>query len=135
VKNKNPLGSFKSRTRTVRERCWVRGCDGHITRKIQPMLLTPDDQLELYGGRFPIERVKGASAGSIECSTRGTADVTIQGACGEGVEIAGKLGRPVVFDFNGVLVVCQKDDDPEKLWRKWWKKRYGETYEQSVRRR
>lgn len=43
----------------------------------------------------------------------------IQDACREAVSIASMVDRPVAFEFNGVVVVARKDDDPGQLVRRW----------------
>lgn len=133
------MKSFAERTVVRREKCIVRGCDGHVDREYRPMLMTPDDQTEVYGRdwteRFPQKPLKGAPKDALVCSTRGTADVTIMGTCAEAVQYAETLDRPIAFEFNGDVVVARKGDDPDKLWRAWWKRVYKETYEQSMKNR
>lgn len=60
---------------------------------------------------------------------------TIFEACREAAAIARRSDRPVAFEFNEHCVVVLGCDDPDTIARMWWIKAYGETPEQSARRR
>lgn len=75
------------------------------------------------------ERTKVTIPDAIHAVVAGAS--TIREATLEAHEVATRSQRPVVFDFNGQIVVVRHDDDPEKVWRDWWMKAYGQTPEQS----
>lgn len=81
----------------------------------------------------PAERVRRAPKGAILGQVVGCS--SIFEACREARDIAVLARRPVAFDFNCALVVVRPTDDYRAVARKWWKKAYGETPEETARRR
>lgn len=135
---KGRLPTWEQRSKVVKEKCAVRGCDGTVTRTERPMMMSERDRIDFFGmdlKRFPITKKPGAPRDAVWFETRGTADVTIWGCFQEAGQYAGILDKPVAFVFNEVLCVVRPGADTDKLWRGWWKKAYGETYEQSFRKR
>ena len=117
------------------ERC--RGCGGKgMVHKVEHFnLWTPEEYAEVMGHPMETESVVTAAGvvNAIVCVAHGGA--SIFEACKEGVTIAKEVGRPVVFEFNGKLVVCHADSDPVDVAEEWWKVAYGKTYEESMRDR
>lgn len=96
-------------------------------------LLTEEEQIKLFSHLGGVAEIKDAPKNAERCWV--SLSSTINEAIEEGKEIAKKMKKKVAFEFNGKLVVVNKNSDTNKLYRKWWKKAYNETPEESFKRR
>jgi hypothetical protein len=106
---------------------------GKVHKREHFSLLTPDEQAKLFGpDRAPtvFDTKHDVPANAVVCWAG--AGASIFEACTEGVTLARAFGRPVAFEFNETVVVCSSDADPEDVAKRWWKRAYGKTYEQSA---
>ena len=125
--------------RTPRE--WDEPCPkcrgaGVVHKRESFHLLTPEEYVALMQGTVDPPKLDAkydVPADAVVCTPCGS--VSIFEACTEGVTLARAYGRPVVFEFNGRVVVCSSDSNPEDVAKRWWKRAYGETYEESVEKR
>ncbi len=80
-----------------------------------------------------VEPLHDAPPDAYVCTTAPGA--SIGEAVREGIEIAQTINRPVAFEFNGTMAIVQADSDLDTVYRDWWKRAYGETYEESLAKR
>lgn len=106
--------------RTPRE--WTETCPtckgkGEVHQKERFALWTPEEH--------PNQKLKapppGAPADAYCCTT--SPGASVWEACTEGIGLAQKVNRPVVFTINGTMIVCRADSNAEKLVDEWAKRR------------
>ena len=118
--------------RTPRE--WTETCRecrgaGHVHKRQHFALWTPDE----WDHVPPLVPKDDVPRDAYVCTA--AAGASIFEACREGVEIACIVQRPVAFEFNGAVAICRADSDPTAVAKEWWKRAYGQTYEQAMANR
>lgn len=79
------------------------------------------------------QHIKGAPNDAIRAMVIGS--FGIWAACVEAAEIANRAYEPVAFEFNDTCMVVRPGDDPDRVYRAWWRDTYGETPEETARKR
>jgi len=118
------------------ESCHECGGKGVVHKREHFSLWTPSEYMAAMGHEFVPEKLDAkhdVPANAVVCVAH--AGASIFEACKEGITLARTFGAPVVFEFNGTIAICYADSAPEDVSERWWKKAYGETYEQSAARR
>jgi hypothetical protein len=127
------IKTYKQRIRHVVEKCTAEGCNGTRRYDEGPIVLRESDMLAC--GLEPAGLLDfAAPKTALRCWVGGGA-VHIAEVCREGVELADMHGKPIAFRFNETTVVIRPGQDAEKVWARWWKKKYGKTPRQSARER
>ena len=113
---------------------------GTVRRREYFALLTPDEQVKLFGADRITTAIDPKCKGGDDVPPNAVvcwcgAGCTIFEACKEGVTLARAYGRPVAFEFNDAVVICHSDSDPDAVAKAWYPRAYGKTYEQSMRDR
>ena len=109
---------------------------GVVHKRESFSLWTPAEYVAVMGPECAPEKLDpkhDVPSNAVVCVAHGGASVFE--ACKEGVALARIFGRPVVFEFNGAVAVCSVDSDPDDVSKRWWKRAYGKTYEQSMKER
>lgn len=124
--------------RTPRE--WIEQCrscggSGHIQKRESFALWTPDEWAANMPGfpREPLDPKFDVPPDAYVCEPVG--GCSIFEACKEAVTIAREVGLAVAFEFNGAVAIVRADSDPIAVAKAWWKRAYGETYEEAMARR
>ena len=125
--------------RTPRE--WDEPCrecrgSGQVHKRERFSLWTPDEYTAAMGPEYgppKLDAKHDVPSNAMVCSAMGGS--SIFEACKEGVGLANATARPVAFEFNGTVAVCFHGSDPEDVAKRWWKRAYGKTYEQSMQDR
>ena len=84
------------------------------TRKVFYNLVTEEEYEQIYSKKLEI---KDAPEHAEKCYVRMGSDVGV--TIEEAIELAVKLNRPVVFDFNERLIVVNQYSDPDVKYREW----------------
>jgi hypothetical protein len=106
---------------------------GTVHKREHFALWTPDEYVAHMGPEYvqsKLDPKHDVPANAVVCSAVGGG--SIFEACKEGVALARAYGRPVAFEFNDAVAICHADADPEDVAKRWWKRAYGKTYEQSA---
>jgi hypothetical protein len=94
---------------------------GQVHRREYFSLMTPDEYAQVMPAEYvpaKLDPKYDVPTNVVVCTAH--AGATIFKACKEGVTLARAFGQPVAFEFNGIVVVCSPDSDPEDVAKRWW---------------
>ncbi len=100
------------------------------TRKVFYNLYTEEEQNKVFTN--PV-KIKNAPSGAENCYV--SMGSSIYKAIKEGKELAKLMNKQIVFEFNDQTVIVNKDSDVDIIYRNWWINSYGETPEESFKKR
>ena len=93
-------------------------------------LRTEEEQMSLFGKAATDKSApEGAENLWVGCGS------SIHETVKEAKELALTMKKTMAFMFNEFLVVVKEDSDVDKVVAKWWMEIYGETQEETFKRR
>lgn len=97
-------------------------------------LLSEDEYNKVMGSSLPMGEIPGLPP-DFEPMWAGSG-ASIFGAVKEAIEYCSDYNvTGAGFVFNDLPVIVSAESDPEKVAEDWWKKMFGETYQESAARR
>ena len=116
--------AYERAPREYDEQCHECGGTGIVHKRERFALQTPNEHMKGLAKHGPPSidpKHNGAStvpANALICSV--CPGSSIWDACREGVALARAADRPVAFEFNETVAICQTDSNPDQVASTWW---------------